>query len=438
MRNFKIKQFKELILFFYALGLVGLLLTVANFNSSALLWILIVGAGLLIFSPMYILPVYIISSLSSDYFIAGEGLGISRFLGVIVIVSGLIYMLRNRRLLNRNNSRYLFIISIFCLFSSVFSLTGSLHPFFLFVQYFAIVLVLSQFRNVNLETITRLFIISAIMTIFVLAFTLKENLLTVQAQRLTTSEAVNENRFAMMLAQLASIIYTAFLISRKKRFQMLVLISILLLTFFMLVLSGSRSATFGIAASIILITFYLFKKQAKKFILPVSVMLVFGYFFVTEIQQMEIPLLERFTVDNIKDTGGGKVRIDTWNKLIPITLEKRMLFGYGFGAVNIYELARENGFHHSAHNFLIDIFLQTGIFGITLFFSYFYFVAKRMKNYLHNPLIYIPVMILLTALFNGIGETIFTEKLFWNGIALSWLYMNNLPSNKVSPQLSRD
>ena len=206
----------------------------------------------------------------------------------------------------------------------------------------------------------------------------------------------------------------------------------------MLVLSGSRSATFGIAASIILITFYLFKKQAKKFILPVSVMLVFGYFFVTEIQQMEIPLLERFTVDNIKDTGGGKVRIDTWNKLIPITLEKRMLFGYGFGAVNIYELARENGFHHSAHNFLIDIFLQTGIFGITLFFSYFYFVAKRMKNYLHNPLIYIPVMILLTALFNGIGETIFTEKLFWNGIALSWLYMNNLPSNKVSPQLSRD
>ena len=125
---------------------------------------------------MYILPVYIISSLSSDYFIAGEGLGISRFLGVIVIVSGLIYMLRNRRLLNRNNSRYLFIISIFCLFSSVFSLTGSLHPFFLFVQYFAIVLVLSQFRNVNLETITRLFIISAIMTIFVLAFTLKENL----------------------------------------------------------------------------------------------------------------------------------------------------------------------------------------------------------------------------------------------------------------------
>lgn len=438
MRNFKIKQFKELILFFYALGLVGLLLTVANFNSSALLWILIVGAGLLIFFPMYILPVYIISSLSSDYFIAGEGLGISRFLGVIVIVSGLIYMLRNRRLLNRNNSRYLFIISIFCLFSSVFSLTGSLHSFFLFVQYFAIVLVLSQFRNVNLEIITRLFIISAIMTIFVLAFTLKDNLLTVQAQRLTTSEAVNENRFAMILAQLASIIYTAFLISRKKRFQMLVLISILLLTFFMLVLSGSRSATFGIAASIILITFYLFKKQTKKFILPVSVMLVFGYFFVTEIQQMEIPLLERFTVDNIKDTGGGKERIDTWNKLIPITLEKRMLFGYGFGAVNIYELAHENGLHHSAHNFLIDIFLQTGIFGITLFFSYFYFVAKRMKNYLHNPLIYIPVMILLTALFNGIGETIFTEKLFWNGIALSWLYMNNLPSNKVSPQLSRD
>ena len=37
-----------------------------------------------------------------------------------------------------------------------------------------------------------------------------------------------------------------------------------------------------------------------------------------------------------------------------------------------------------------------------------------------------PVSLLLAALFNGIGETVFSEKLFWNDIALAWLYMNNL------------
>jgi O-antigen ligase len=438
MRLIKKNQLKNNFLFYYALCLVGLLLAAVNFNSPVLFWVLIGGAVLIIFTPLYILPVYVISSLSSDYFIAGEGLGISRFLGIIVIVGGIIYIFRNKRVFNKKNSMYLVVILTFCLISSVFSLTGSLHPFFLFVQYFAVVFVLSQFRNIDLKIFTQLLVFSSAITILVLAFTLKENLIAVQVQRLTTSDTVNENRFAMMLAQLASIIYAAFLIFNKKRLLQLLLISIILLTFFMLILSGSRSATIGIIISIVLFTFYLFKNQTRKFILPVFVILILGFFFVTEIQKMDIPFLDRFTIENIQSSGGSKVRIDTWKTLVPISIEKRLLFGYGFGAVNIYELARENGLQHSAHNFLIDMFLQIGIFGISLFFSYFYFVAKRMKNYLHNPLMYLPVMILLTSLFNGIGETIFTEKLFWNGIALSWLYMNNLPSNKVTSQPLRD
>jgi len=179
------------------------------------------------------------------------------------------------------------------------------------------------------------------------------------------------------------------------------------------------------------ILFYLFKKQPRKFIIPLILLLVTGYFFINQIQQLDIPFIERFTIENVKESGGTH-RLDTWEKLVPVTLENSAWFGYGLGGENSYALAYRNGLSHAAHNFLIDMLIQTGIVGVILFFSFFILLGKKLKNLLKISVIILPVIILLTALFNGIGEVVYLEKLFWNGIALALLYTNNL-TNYMGP-----
>lgn len=415
---------KEKFLSYYSILLVIVLLAAVNLNSSVLLYILIGGAALLLFNPVYILPVYIISSLSSDYFVAGEGLGISRIIGFVLILGGFIYQLQNNYSFRKKELFFLLLILSYAFISSVFSLTGSLKAFITLAQNIIIILLVSQFRGINLQHLSRLLIISAVLTILILALTLKENLITIQAQRLTTGENVNENRFAMMLAQLTAITFSGFFIFTRKKLHQTIILSIIILSYFMLVLNGSRSAIIGITVAILVIFFYLLKKQTRKFIIPFILLLIIGYFFINQIQLLDIPLIERFTIEKVKESGGTG-RFEIWRKLVPVTLENSALFGYGLGGENSYALAYRNGLGHAAHNFLIDMFIQTGLVGAILFFSFFIYLGKKLKNSLSSPVVILPVMILLTALFNGIGEVIYLEKLFWNGIALGFLYINN-------------
>jgi O-antigen ligase len=296
------------------------------------------------------------------------------------------------------------------------------------MQYFAIVIIFSSFRNVDLEVMTKLLAFSAFLTIIVLTFTLKENLISIQLQRLSANEEVNANRFAMMLSQLCAILF-AFIIFKKNRLIQLLLVATVLVAVYMIILSGSRSALVGILLAISLTSFYLLIKQTKKYIIPLVLIAILGFIFWEQIQQLDIPIISRFTMEGIKESGGSQDRYTIWKTLIPFALTNNPLFGYGFGAENVIVLAKMHGLDKPAHNFLIDMFLQIGIVGVVLYFSYFVYVFKRLIKYLRQPLIFIPVLILVTAFFNGIGETIFSEKLFWNGIALAWLYMNNIEFN---------
>jgi len=115
-----------------------------------------------------------------------------------------------------------------------------------------------------------------------------------------------------------------------------------------------------------------------------------------------------------------------WKTLIPKTIEDGLFFGFGFGAENVLSIAKQNSLKYTAHNFLIDMFVQMGLTGIVLFFTYFFVLANKLFKSIHCRNILIPIMILLTAIINGMGETVFTEKFFWNGIALAWLYLNNI------------
>ena len=92
---------KRTFLFCYSILLVVLLLASANNNSSILLYLLIIGSSLLLLNPVYLIPVYFVSSLSSPYFAAGDNIGTGRIIGFILIISGLVYMTRSPHKINK-------------------------------------------------------------------------------------------------------------------------------------------------------------------------------------------------------------------------------------------------------------------------------------------------------------------------------------------------
>ena len=419
-------SFKETFLFSWSVFLVVLLMATVKFNSPILLWALVGSSTLLLFQPIYLLPVYLISSLSTTYFVAGQDLGISRLIGFILIAAGLIYNLTNNYSYNVKNIILIAILFFYTLFSSIFSLTSSYVTFISFSQFLIVVILLSQIRNVNLEKLSKLLTLSAIITLIIIAFELKSNLISMQVQRLSTGENVNENRFAMMLEQLTAIIYAAFFVFSKNKIIRFIVVPIILLAFFMLILSGSRSATIGIMGAIIVSQLYHVKTNPKKYILPLFFLVILGYLFILTVHKMNIPVIDRFSVESVKESGGTH-RLEVWQTLVPITLKNEPLFGFGFGGGNSIALAYKNGLMYAPHNFFFEMLIQVGIVGMFIFLYYFVFIARELLKATQNPIVFFPIILLLSAFFNGIGETIYVEKLFWNGIGLAWLYLNNLP-----------
>lgn len=424
---------KEKYLSIYSVILVVVLMLAQINESTTLLSVLFVGIALLFFNPVFILPVFIISSLGNTFF-AYDGISISRIIGFLLIAACLIAQIRNRIPIKKIGFIFLVIFFIYTLISSAFSITGSFVSFIVFMQSLVVVFLLSQLRNINLHNLSWILIISSVVTIIIFSFWFKENIIELGIQRLSVSEDTSINRLATMISQLIAILFTGFFIPGKNKLMKIILFSTILIGLTLIIFTGTRSALIAIIVSIVIITLYFFKIHTKKVIIYLPLIILVGYLFINQFQEFDIHVLKRFTVEEVQDDGGSG-RIGVWKALVPKTFEDGLFFGFGFGAENVYDLAKQYGFRFSAHNLLIDMFIQMGLTGLILFFTYFFILAKKLLKSIDNPYILVPVMILLTGLINGIGETVFLEKFFWNGIALAWLYLNNLPNSlKMSKQ----
>jgi O-antigen ligase len=425
---------KEKYLSIYSVILVVVLMLSQINESTILLSVLFVGIALLLFNPVFILPVFIISSLGNTLF-AYDGISISRIIGFLLIIACLMAQIRNRIPVKKIGFIFLLIFFIYTLISSAFSITGSFVSFIVFMQSLVVVFLLSQLRNINLYNLSWILIVSSVVAIVFFSFWFKENIIELGIQRLSVSEDSSINRLATMISQLIAILFTGFLIPGKNKLIKIILFSTILIGLILIIFTGTRSALIAIIVSIVIITLYFFKIHTKKVIIYLPLIILVGYLFINQFQELDIHVLKRFTVEEVQDDGGSG-RIGVWKALVPKTFEDGLFFGFGFGAENAYDLAKQYGFSFSAHNLLIDMFIQMGLTGLILFFTYFFILAKKLLKSIDNPYILVPVMILLTGLINGIGETVFLEKFFWNGIALAWLYLNNLPNSLKMSKLT--
>ena len=429
-----ISKRKEKYLSIYSVILVVILMLAQINESTIILSVLFVGTALLLFNPVFILPVFIISSLGNTLF-AYDGISVSRIIGFLLIVACLMNQIRNRIPIKKMGFIFLVIFFIYAFISSAFSITGSFVSFIVFMQNLVIVFLLSQLRNINLYNLSWILIVSSIITIILFSFWFKENIIELGIQRLSISEDTSINRLATMISQLIAILFTGFLIPGKNKLMKIILFSTMLIGITLIIFTGTRSALIAIIVSIVIITLYFFNNYRKKVLVYLPLIILVGYLFINQLQESDFHVLKRFTFEEVQDDGGSG-RIGVWKALVPKTFEDGLFFGFGFGAENVYYLAKQYGFRFSAHNLFIDMFIQMGLTGLILFFTYFFILAKKLLKSIDNPYILVPVMILLTGLINGIGETVFLEKFFWNGIALAWLYLNNLPNSLKMSKLT--
>ena len=103
----------------YFISIVGsLLLSLSTFTGSSffiLLLYALLPIGLV--KPVYLIPIYYVSSLSSQYFMAGEGLGITRLFAFSIFIGILLRILLLGKKIENYWIRYLIYIGIATLFS---------------------------------------------------------------------------------------------------------------------------------------------------------------------------------------------------------------------------------------------------------------------------------------------------------------------------------
>ena len=195
-------------------------------------------------------------------------------------------------------------------------------------------------------------------------------------------------------------------IIKKKYVHAIVAILIILVLFYIEILSGSRGGLLSIVAMIFLITLLNIKnKVVRKRILYITLIGVIAIAFTMRLIPDDI--LERFSLESLLGkTDSGSGRLDLWDAAFK-GIKNNLFLGYGAGcaipAVGIY-----NGVNRASHSLYLSSYLEFGIFSLLLYISIFSEMKKAYKNKL-----YMEVGIAVGILIASIFIDSLTTKFFW-------------------------
>ncbi len=410
----------------FSVFLTVLLLISAEFNHIFISSIILVISFFGIKRPEAVIPTFFLTSLSSDYFVAFPGIGFTRIFSLILITG---FFLNSKRLSFRKEwlLGLVFIFSstlVTFLFSnhkevnSLLSMGLNILVFVIFANYkFSADEVIKIFKSILISVIIMI-------TFFGFQFVLNSDFL--QNGRLTISEDVNENRFAMMFAQLSA--YTlAFTIIAKKRLIKIIVLLYSILSIYFILLSGSRSAFIGIvfAAIISFVILGIRNRKHRRAIYIFVLLGVFGYLGFEYLVSSNPLLAYRFNLEQIVSSGGTR----RWPRVVTelkYVIPNNLFFGVGLNAINEYiATSKYMSDPGSSHNMIVSMLTQVGIVGFVAYMSFYYKIIKKLVRTMRlNIINIIPLILILTAIFNGIGEVMYSERLFWNALSLSGLALN--------------
>lgn len=422
-------------IYIFTVVLTGIMLFLVSSGESAIVNFFNIFLLIGLWKPEFVLPTYFIASLSSNYFMAGEGLGFTRLLALIIIGGVVFRLVRRKQQLRKKWVIHCIVMAVVTLVSFLQSLEPDINVMYVFGLNVLVFIAIANL-SITQDELAHLFgalMIAVLLTSIFFAVQITLNPQFVNYGRLTIDQGVNENRFGIMMAQLSAASLGYMVFSRKMMVKVVCFILGVINAYYVL-LSGSRSALIGIVIGFVitsLLVMIVEKRASIRF--AGSVILFGGVAIIFYLQVLsDSMLLRRMDIEQIVSTGGTE-RLPRIMAALEYVIPNNPFFGVGPSSNDEYlALNKVMSFAGSSHNFIISLLTQMGMFGFFAYSSFFWNVVREAIGELSNKKItVIPLMLILVSVANGIGEIIFPERFFWNALALAALCQSTIFANSI-------
>lgn len=399
--------------------------------QSPLLGLAIIILSILLFnSPKYLIAPLLVSSFLDEICFLIAGITASRFFSLYIIVV-LLAQNRNSLIFSKRITIFSIITVSYVFVSSILSKAGISDSTVTMILNIAMVFLLSRL-SIKESDYVEIIKESCFGGLFIMLLMLYMHLggaVVRKSGAYILMPGANNNTAAMILAQIGAMFLGYYLIEKQRysRFPIYTIGSIIL-SFVLLFLTGSRSASFGL----IIATFFTLiidsKWENKPFISMLKPLVIGGIGYVIyEIMMTNYSLLaSRFSVQEILQSNGTG-RFEIWNTVWNNIIKRHWFLGIGFGGENVQiALNTTNLLHKSGtHNLFLDMLAQMGIVGTSYFFFWFYRLMRYVLRVINDHKTIVCFLLMcISALANGIGENIFSERYLWIVIGLLVSYEN--------------
>lgn len=327
------------------------------------------------------------------------------------------------------------VIIIFTFLSIVLGYNGGVIFFIVMLTNLLVFFLFQKVEDLDLKNIIDVLCVSSLMAIVLLWIYASRDGLFFMSQRFDLDGNANSNNLAMMMEQVGALCVAYAFLGRYSLLRLISLIGVLA-SVLLILMTGSRSALIALLSSVLLCLF-LMNRGSKKhnnvgLIFIIIILLSIGYVFISFISGIDNPILDRFSVADVTDTGGAG-RADNIKKLLTEIFPDHLLFGSGMGTANMDALGKSYGLSNAAHNIIIDPLTQMGIIGFSIYLLLLIPVFKALITLIKskNSTCIIIAALLVAAVFNGIGEIVFYEKFFWCDMVLVVLASKHLSKGTV-------
>lgn len=404
-------------------------------NAAVILGVVVMSAVAVLADPVIGLCLYIATATSGNFFaFVVEGFSLSRLYGILYIVAVLLAGLwRPTRLRLRANSvGFAVILTALNLGSLSYALSpdGWWDAFVTMMLNITVFVMTVGYRWDDTGAARELCECMGITLVFFAALVIGgHGVFDLGSGRLSLSATVNPNDFAMSVAQLSVVPIIAFLGTRRmeKRLGWGLLLAI---SGFMLLSTGSRSSTFGLLLGVMFLVFsrntslHSFRGWKRGLLLVV----LFGGLCLVwmVLGRLDQSVAGRYTVSSILQSQGTG-RLIIWSNLLRYVIPQHLWFGVGLGGKNVIvslaNVVSTPYYLRPAHNIVIDLLTQLGVVGLLAYGCFFVLTYRRaVRASILYPAALPFVVIFVTSIGIGIGETMVSNKLLWVSAAVCWKY----------------
>ena len=182
-----------------------------------------------------------------------------------------------------------------------------------------------------------------------------------------------------IILKLPFIIFLGF--QSLKRNQVLLLKIIELTSILGVIILGSRLGVLSLLL-IYFLTFLIYKDQRQKQILPLLVVIIFG-FYINISDQSDNLKIDTLSIENLSKDESTNQRLIFYKKAINLSF-KKPVFGYGLGSWKYESLPYKENYDRNilvsyyTHNDFLQILFELGIIGLVIYLSFLNSLMKKI------------------------------------------------------------